>query len=331
MTRTIPKKVEFLQERNIKLSELLFDIENVRTIHIEIKTQEQAEEFLKQSEEFGGVYKNIKERGLQEALIIDEHKIVREGNRRMAACRQIFREVEEGTFQTSSDFSTIHCKQILPGTSQTDIEAFLADQHIGKKQDWPIFNQAKLLFTLYEDRFVPITSLTHLTKKSKSDIMRRISSYQLLLEYHVIYKGDNNWIKKFYYMWEYLRDELKTLREADPKLDKFFFKLIFHEKFTDSRHIRYFSTFLNNPALKSLLEEQDSSNALIRASTVDPTINSSFFKKIDEITKKLEIIPAGDVLETLHDSAKLKMLKNLETTVKKLIKTIEKAKKQNNN
>jgi len=82
----IPGLVTFEKPKKVKIDELKFDVQNIRIWHISAKNEKEAGKFLWQIPDMELLYEDIKQKGLQEELIINKN------NRVIDAVNEVFVE-----------------------------------------------------------------------------------------------------------------------------------------------------------------------------------------------------------------------------------------------
>ncbi len=318
-----PSQVTFLALQKYPINDLHYDVRNVRLLHKEFSSEKDAENEIWLQSDMDYLYNDIKDRGLQEELIINNSLVVQEGNRRLAACKKLYEEQKTGKIEKKPfNFSSVKCKRFAPGTSPLDVEVFLASIHVGGKKEWPDYNQARLLYNLRHERHLSIDTLANITRKSKTTILKKYEAYELTEKYRKSHKKDKNWSEKYPHFIEFLRKDLEEFRENAKNVDKFM-SWLEDGKITNSLDVRHLKSVTNSPRALHILEKKDITEALKVVVQFDPTVKSPTYKKIVTITKLLKAFPTKEFAKTIEEGARLKLLRDLRNSADILIRQIE--------
>jgi len=322
-----PRQVTFQSLRKVPIINLHYDVHNTRLLHKEFSSEKDTENEIWSQSDMDFLYEDIKDRGLQEELIINNNNIVLEGNRRLAACKKLYEEQKRrGIKKKPYNFSSIQCKRFAPGTQLLDIEVFLASIHVAGKKEWPDYNQARLLYKLRHERHLSIDTLANITRKSKSTILKKYEAYEFTEKYHLHHKKDKNWSEKYPHFIEFLRKDLEEFREDAKNVEKFM-SWLETGKITNSLDVRNLKNVTDSPRALHVLEKHDMKEALKIVMEYDPTVKSPTFKKIVTITKLLKTFPTKEFAKTIEEDARLKLLRELRNSADKLITQIESVKR----
>jgi hypothetical protein len=317
-----PGVVTFLEIRKVPTDKLHYDIKNIRLIHEGLSSEKDAEAAIWEQHDIELLYNDIKERGLLEEIIITNDNLVLEGNRRLAVCKRLFQQQQDGEIDDEHDFSSVKCKPISSRTSDLDIEAWLAGIHIAGKKEWPDFNQAKLLYKLYNQRHLTYDTLANITRVSKSTIIKKCDAYEYTERYHRKFPNDPDWSSKYQHFIEFLTSSLSDFRDDDNNVMRFM-SWLYSKKITNSLDVRNLHSIINNKKAFRALEKDDIKAALKIAMEYDPTIKSTTYKKIVKLTKILEAFPTVEFVRTVEEESRLKLLRDLRNSANRLITHIE--------
>ncbi len=321
-----PHHPKFLPIQNIPIEKLHYDIHNIRLIHMGLSEEEQARREIWNQGDMEFLYNDIRDRGLQEELIVDNENIVVEGNRRLAVCKRLYQEQKKGQIKSPYKFHLIPCTKFSPSTPLLDIEVYLASIHVAGKKEWPDFNQTRLLYKLREERNLSIDTLADVTRRSKATILKKFEAYELTLKYHEIFPKDDLWSEKYPHFIEFLRADFEEFSENEKNVKRFM-SWLESGKITNSLDIRYLKSVVDSPRALRALEKNNITEAIKIAMEYDPTIKSPTFKKIVTITKVLNNFPTKEFAKTIEEDARLKLLRELRNSVNRLITQIESVKR----
>jgi len=315
----------FDREISIDVNKLEFDFKNNRIIHIGgVQSIKQMEKSLWREAE--SLYRDIKSRGLQEPLILlSNNNTVIEGNCRLLCLKKLHEESKDSTDPILKKFKklSVTCKRIVKNTPQADIDAYLAEIHVGRKKRWPEYNQARLLHKLKNKDGLAIEEIAKIARVSRPNIVRKISCYKYNQDYAKNYaKNEEDIIRKFYYFWEFMHPDLNEFREKESNIKKFM-KWLSFDKFSTSKQIRFLPKVLKNK--KALYEfETKNMNAAIEVfNNIDATIKSSFFRQLQRMAVKMDKIPEKELIATVRDPSRQAILQNLVRSATKILKEIK--------
>jgi len=321
-----PHKPKFLPIQKVSVEKLHYDVHNTRLIHKGLSEEEQAENEIWSQSDIEYLYNDIRDRGLQEELIINNHNIVLEGNRRLAVCKRLHEQQRKDEVKSPYNFNLISCKKFSSDTPQLDIEVWMASIHVAGKKEWPDFNQTRLLYKLREDSSLSIDTLANITRKSKTTIIKKFAAYELTLKYHKLYQKDDLWSEKYPHFIEFLRSDLDEFSQ-DEKNEKRFMSWLESGKITNSVDVRNLKPVVDNPRALRALEKDNITEAIKIVVEYNPTIKSPTFRKIVTLTKVLNNFPTKEFAQTVDGDARLKILRELRNSANRLITQIESVKR----
>ena len=313
-TKIKTKQIQFEKETMISISELKLDYDNIRLVHTDVKSFDEIKKALWTPLKLSLLSEDILQRGLQDPLeLYPNSKIVAEGNCRLLCLKELFNQNKIGP--------KIKCKRIVTKTPIADIEAYLAGIHVGQKAEWPEFNQAKLLHTLYHKRGLSYEEITQIVRKTRRTVNEKITAFELTFK-HKQELGDD-WHKKFVYVWEFIRNKnLENFRSSDKNVKRFM-NWVKTKKINNSKQIRILDRILENQKTKTLFETKDYDSAFSALVIIDPTISNRSDKKVAEVIDVLLSLKRKDVKNIAENSARVKILKNLKKTVDNLLEEIK--------
>ena len=331
--------IAFEVERKLPIDELALDTGNNRVIHLTINNEQELEEKLWSVEKLNPLKKDIKARGLQEPLILFPNgNIVAEGNCRLACLKRLHREaqIEENDGKKPFEFDSrlkeflqlkVPCKRIVKDTPTADIDAYLTEIHIGRKRKWPEYNQAKLLHKLKSEDDLTIEEIARISRSSRPTVSKKIEAYRHTAKYHEMFPGDEDFVKWFYYFWEFDHRSLDRFRLEDANVTKFM-KWVHSGKFSTSKEVRELAKVLDNKTMLKRFEETSMGEVLKIMTKIDPTIRSPLYRKICGLTHTLENFPLKEMPLVVRDNSRRKALINLKNSTARLLKIIDELAKE---
>ena len=326
--------ITFGQEEMIPVDKLRLDMKNNRMTHLSITDEQKLEEQLwRAARNIGLLKKDIKARGLQEPLVLwPESFTVVEGNCRLVCLKRLHHEamVElEKNKSLESDpglkkFLTLNvpCRRIAKDTPEVDINAYLTEIHVGRKEKWEEYNKAKLLFKMKEEDDLTLEEIARICRSSRPTIAKKIDAYKHLHAYHKQFSDDAEFVNWFYYFWEFMHSSLDKFRRDETKVIRFM-KWIHSGKFSNSKQVRILPKVLNDEEAFRKFEETDMTEAQRIIIKADPTITSPLYKKVSSLVNTLEAFPPREVRLLLNDPSRKYLLRMLVKVTSKLLNDVE--------
>lgn len=317
--RFLPKP-EYVEVEKLKL-----DYGNVRILHVEKHSEKQVEETLWKEAKLQLLYEDIKYRGLQDPLILHpKGNTIAEGNCRLVCLRKLHTESQSSDDDLLKQFKNykVKCYRIDPHTPAKDLEAYLANIHVGQKKEWPDYNQSELMHRLYAVRGLSLDEISGITRKTKSTVLSKIAAFESTNYYHEIIPNDKNWHLKFPHIWEFLRQaDLEEFREDEANVKRFM-KWLYKGKFKNSKDVRLLGKIIRNKAAQRQLELKDATEAITILLKKDPTIKSPTFRKIVNLITLLEAFPTNELIKTVQEPSRKDLLVQLKNSVTLLLRQI---------
>ena len=322
--------VTFEPDEHIAVNDLVLDMNNNRMVHATIHDEQELEEQLWRDAKLGQLKDDIKSRGLQEPLVLFPGRLtVAEGNCRLVCLKRLQREAKieqekDNPFEYDSKLQKfldlkVPCKRIVKGTPEVDIDAYLTEIHVGRKRKWHEYNKANLLHKLKEKDDLTLEEIARISRSSRPTIRRKIEAYQYTDAYRKKFPDDTNFVKWFYYFWEFTHSSLDEFRQDSTQVTKFM-KWIRSEKFSNSKQIRILPKVLANQTAFKRFEEADMTKACKIIMQADPTIISALYRKVSSLANTLESFPPKETRLLIKDPSRRILLQTLIDNATKLLK-----------
>ena len=316
--------VSFGEVKSYKLKELKFDRKNTRISHLRnnLSESEIMEALLKLSPKLEN---DILDRGVQEELVLHStSNVVIEGNTRLACLINLNREFQKTQLPSEQlkKFADpdILCKRFVDKTTKKDIDIYLAEIHIGRKRDWLKPNRARFLYNLRYKQNLSIHTISRVARISVPTVYKEINAYKYYTKYEELHH-DPSVHKKFFYFWEFLNPNLKEFRKKESNVNQFM-KWIHMGKFTNSKHIRYLQTILNDATLHKTFLDHTMDDAIDELVKKDPAIYNTLFKYVKVLIDKFEKLSKYEH-PISKNSSEYKLLHELRSTVDKLLSEVK--------
>lgn len=312
----------------VPLDKLKLDINNVRFQHLsKALSDKEMEDRIWAERDTHDLFEQIREaQGLYEAPIINSDFVVIEGNRRIVCLRHLKEQAKTQLQGTSKDFySEVPCKQIDKNESNLNTELYLASIHISGKKPWPLFNRAKRVNEIRKTYNYSYDKLAKKLGMSKATLIRTVDAYEQTDKYRRRFPNDKDWYHKFSYFDElYKRRALKKFANIQENVDRFATWLN-EGKFKDHRDVRALERILTDSDALQAFEKRNFNEALKLLEEKDPTLKSPEFKQITKTIRLISAFPRKELLKTINNPQRIKILENLKTELDEFIKDIKSA------
>ncbi len=262
------------------------------------------------------LYRDIRENGgLQDEIIVYNNEVL-EGNSRLCAYRHIYKNEPE-----KEKWKYIRAKVIKSPLTHKQLNTLLCQQHIKGKKEWDPFEKAAYMMRMNEEDNMDIGEIAQLTNFTDNDVKNHIKAYKFMKS-----EGVTD-IRKFSYYLEKekLNQKLAPIRKEEPDLDLKISKWIMREKIPEARAIRKLPDILKDKKARNAFEKQDIDldEAFLIAKKRNPSIEGTFYRKVDEIVDLLrEAKPEELRVEIETDKRKKAKIKNLAKEVKKFCRNL---------
>jgi hypothetical protein len=317
--------------QDIGLKDLVLDPNNVRFKHLPSQmTDKQIEEWLLDEQDVRQLIKQILRVGyLEQPIFVVEESgkyIVKEGNRRTVALREISRQIITGKIKKfdRGHFDIVPV-MVLSGTEK-EIDLFLGTIHVSGPKEWAAANKAGHIYDLIESHSETFESVAEYLAMTKREVMNYYFASQATQTYGKRFPEDKNYLHKFSFFAElYGSRVLRTWIDEDPSnLDKFI-ELVANKKFSVTyRDVRKFAKIIAiqepkcSQALAILDQEDGNVEKAYDFITESSSGNSSTWKRIEGIYKSLKEMTYEEYSEAAKDPQKKFLLDDLAKLTSKM-------------
>lgn len=312
---------------NVNLDKIKLDLSNVRFQHL-FKKMDDAEmnQLILDEPSTTELYEQIKAAGgLYDEPIIDSNYVVLEGNRRIVCLRRLKIEANAGRLPgiKKNAFDLVKCRMIPTNISEIDKHLLLATIHVTGREDWPAFNKAKQIYDLYHTPNISYDQLAKYLGMGKITIIRMTKAYEQTLRYGKEYSDDKIWYRKYTYFDELFKSRaLVSFSKVQKNIDKF--STWVHEgKFGDVRDVRHLAKIINDEDAMREFEIHGFKKAFDLLEEKNPTLKSREFKQIKKTIEVIRFFPHNELIKTLKDPNRIKILRQLKEEVDSLIHGID--------
>ncbi|MBU2043855.1 MAG: hypothetical protein KJ619_01300 [Candidatus Omnitrophica bacterium] len=319
--------------RKIPLDRLRLDRQNVRfrnrTKERELSDKE-IHDMVWQEKDTRELYNAIiNAGGLREKLFVDEHQVVREGNRRLVCLREIVKDIAAKRIDPGvplENFTEIECEEPLEGIAPIDMDILLATWHVIGKKPWAKLNQASHLYDMRSVRGLSYDEIARDVGLSKGKVLQACKSLEWTTMYMQEYKVDDVSCWSFFEEL-YKKKELREWAVSDRLNLEDFFSWVYQKKFPMAIDVRKLPKIILNVDkqlgrdLKKIFTAKNNTieTAWQELQVYDPSLSSDFFKSMKRFRERLNKMDSTDIMEIVKMKAKREALVSLRDKLSEII------------
>jgi len=313
---------------DIPLDNLKLDPENVRFRHImrTLSEQEMIEWIWKETET-KKLYQQVKfSQGLQEQPIVDSGFVVKEGNMRVVCLLKLRDEIQNGEITNIpiEKIDPVRCIVLPKKMDDTEISILLTRVHVAGKTPWRALNQAAQVYDLHNKHGYSFDKIADSCGMGKVTAMRMVDAYEQTLAYHEKHSDDQLWVSRFSYFYELLKRKQLKDWVADPDNVEKFMEWVSAGQIEKGAEVRDLPDIIAVPsAYEKLLDGGRIGDALKVVAQENPAITSKSFKIIEKATEELKTFPRNELIDTIKNPAKMRMLEELHSELESIIADIK--------
>lgn len=262
------------------------------------------------------LYIDIKESGgLQDEIIVHDDEVL-EGNSRLCAYRHLYKNDPD-----KEKWKYIRAKVIKTPLTHKLLNTLLCQQHIKGKKDWDAYEKAAYMARMNEDDQMEPEDIAKLTNFSVNEVKNHIKAYKLMKSEGVTdLKEFSTYLEKVK-----LEPHLGSIRKVEPDIDSTIIKWIKEKKIPEARDIRKLPLIIKDKKARTVFEKKDGDfdEAFVIAKKRNPSIEDTFYRKIDETIDLLRKAKPEERREEIEiDKRKKAKIKNLSKEVKKFCRNL---------
>lgn len=239
----------------------------------------------------------------------DDQYVVIEGNTRLLIYKMLKEE------EDTTDYDTINCFILPQEIKEEDRDFIRLTSHLNGHTDWDKYEQAKYLFTLYNEHKYPIKDLAKKTKLSPEEIRQDIESFEIMsTQFYQKYGQDKAYIHRFSYFKEFVKDKkLRNLME-DLKLDaKDFCEWVGERKIEKAMDVRKLRQVLETDKSREVFIKKDLDRAIEILKDLVPEKADKLYILMQQLTQRLDDISFQEATEVFtSDNPKRKVFLELQ-------------------
>lgn len=313
---------------DIPLDNLKLDPRNVRFKHVLRRlTEEEMIEWIWKEAQTKKLYRQIMfSQGLQEQPIVDSNFVVKEGNMRVVCLLRLREKIRNDEISNIpiENIDPVRCIVLPKDTEEPEIAILLTRVHVARKTPWRALNQASQVYDLHNKHGYSFDKIADSCGMGKISAMRMVDAYERTLDYHERHPDDPLWVGRFSYFYELLkRNQLKDWVADSDNVEKFM-QWISKGQIEKGAEVRVLPDIIAVPeAYKTLLDGGKISDALSVVASENPAVTSKSFKTIEKAIEELRTFPRDELIDTIKNPAKMRMLEKLHSELEAIIADIK--------
>jgi len=262
------------------------------------------------------LYRDIRENGgLQDEIIVYNNEVL-EGNSRLCAYRHLYKNEPD-----KERWKYIRAKVIKSPLTHKQLNTLLCQQHIKGKKEWDPFEKAAYMLRMNEEDKMEFEEISKLTNFSLNEVKNHIKAFKLMKS-----EGVND-IREFSIYLEKVKldPQLGAIRKVEPDIDSTINRWIKEKKIPEAKAIRKLPIIIRDKKARYVFEKKggDFDEAFVIAKKRNPSVDSTFYRQIDETVKILRDAKPEQLREEIEkDAHKKAKIKYLVKEVKKLCRNL---------
>lgn len=249
--------------------------------------------------------------GLREPIYVRPDGRVIEGNCR-AACYLKLRSVFKGKdprWDRVSAFS-------VPSITDRQVAVMQGLDHVAGKNKWQAYEKAGHLYTMRTVLMMDDKAIARSLGMRESEVARDLKAYETMKDKLLPQMKGGNGLDKWSFVQElFKRKDLEEYRSKPEKVDEFV-SLVVTNKIKYGADVRKLPKILKHPAATKVLAKQGVDSAISVVGKVDPTADSSTFRKLKDTTRVLKHLESKELQRLREDPNSRVILQDLFSALK---------------
>jgi hypothetical protein len=312
-TRIIEGQSVQVRYEEAPLDQLKLDPANPRIREIVLGRQKKAgnlgtEELLKiifDEPEIQQLQKAIRDNGgLIEPVFLDASGRVIEGNRRAAVLMRL-RE----TLGAKGDkrWEKIPAWRLPNAISERQVAVLQGQFHVSGKKPWRSHEKAGHVRRMHTDLKMSVQDIARSLGLPEREVSLLLEAHEMMTNLILPQMKNGTGLDRFSYAYEFVKNPHLEDFRTKPSNREEFAKWVASGKLKRGDKVRDLPKILKDPHAKSVLEHQGHDKAIKVLGKKDPTVDSMFFKKIENTTKLLSKTTA-EVIDRIKKEKKAQEL-----------------------
>lgn len=209
----------------------------------------------------------------------------------------------------------------VPKISDRQVAVLQGHYHVAGKNKWLAYEKAGHLHMMYTTLKMDEKAIAKALGMREGEVRKNLESYHVMTEKLLPKMKNGNGLEKWSFVQElFKRKQLEDFRSKSSNVDQFV-SLVVNNKLKRGTDVRKFEKIIKHPRALEKLKKDGVQSAMTVVGDVDPTANSTTFKKLKEATRLLLRLQGPD-LEKLRENEKTQaILRELFQAVSDAAKT----------
>jgi hypothetical protein len=246
------------------------------------------------------LFKSIRDNeGLLEPIYVRPDGHIIEGNCR-AACYLKLHDI--ASRNKDSRWQKIPAV-FVPKISDRQVAVLQGHYHVAGKNKWLAYEKAGHLHMMNTTLKMDEKAIAKALGMREGEVKTNLESYRVMTEKLLPKMKNGNGLEKWSFVQEFFkRKHLEDFRSKPSNVDQFV-SLVVNNKLKRGTDVRKFEKIVKHPRALEKLKKDGVDSAMTVVGNVDPTANSTTFKKLKEATRLLLRLHGSD-LEKLRENEK---------------------------
>jgi hypothetical protein len=316
-----------VQYREMDLEDVRLDPHNPRIQHAvrqksngRTLTQDELRDLILDLPGVSDLFKSIRDNeGLLEPIYVRPDGHVIEGNCR-AACYLKLHNITTRNNNKDNRWKKI-AAVFVPKISDRQVAVLQGHYHVAGKNKWLAYEKAGHLHMMHTTLKMDEKAIAKALGMREGEVKKNLDSYQVMTEKLLPKMKNGNGLEKWSFVQEFFkRKHLEDFRSKTSNVDQFV-SLVVTNKLKRGTDVRKFEKIVKHPRALEKLKKDGVESAMTVVGNLDPTANSTTFKKLKEATRLLLRLQGAD-LEKLRENEKTQaILRELFQAVSDAAKT----------
>lgn len=316
-----------VRHREMDLADVRLDPDNPRIQHAvrqksngRTLTQDQLRDLILDLPGVADLFKSIRDNeGLLEPIYVRPDGNIIEGNCR-AACYLKLHNIAIRNNNKDNRWKTIPAI-FVPKISDRQVAVLQGHYHVAGKNKWLAYEKAGHLHMMHTVLKMDEKAIAKALGMREGEVKKNLDSYKVMTEKLLPKMKNGNGLEKWSFVQEFFkRKHLEDYRSKASNVDQFV-SLVVNNKLKRGTDVRKFEKIVKHSRALDKLKKHGVESAMTVVGNVDPTANSTTFKKLKEATRLLLRLQGSD-LEKLRENQKTQaILRDLFQAVSDAAKT----------
>jgi hypothetical protein len=264
------------------------------------------------------LFKSIRDNeGLLEPIYVRPDGRVIEGNCR-AAC---YLKLDSIAKRNKDDSWEKIPAVFVPKISERQVAVLQGHYHVAGKNKWLAYEKAGHLHAMHTKLKMDEKAIAKALGMREGEVRKNLQSYQVMTEKLLPKMKNGNGLDKWSFVQEFFKNKhLEDYRSKAANVDQFV-SFVANNKLKRGTDVRKFAKIIAHPRAIDTLKKDGVESAMTIVGNVDPTANSTTFKKLKEATHLLLHLPNPELLKLRENEKTQAILRDLFQALKDAAKT----------